>query len=292
MGPDVACHVRPKEFPPYPPAEVNNQAAGGDSFETLGSEVSSVDEASANNQTARRDPFETSWVRIEKRLAETPSTVLLLVGHQPAIDWLLADHRVDGAVALAAAEVACLAHPANADDAKWHLWWMLTPSESAAIEPLRQKISSKMTVLSVLAGFSLAVIGVVLVALPDDTVPRLLAAGATTCFASAAAMYVYVLLAYDELMMPHRFWREERRSLPGRTPSSPGPVARPPSSAGIFPYQHMVALWRWAMAALVLPGVGVVLLGVSAAAVNSATAGPWQWRCSEPCLESRSGYGG
>jgi len=53
---------------------------------------------------------------------------------------------------------------------------MLTPSASAAIEPLRQKISSKMTVLSVLAGFSLAVIGTVLVALPDDTVPRLLAA--------------------------------------------------------------------------------------------------------------------
>jgi phosphohistidine phosphatase SixA len=241
---DVA--LGPKQFPPYAPARVNDQAPG--------------------------DPVETSWVRIEKRLLKTPSTVLLLVGHQPAIDWLLADDRVDGAVALAPGELACLARRTGADGAKWHLWWMVTPSEAAAIESLRQKISSKMTVLSVLAGFTLAVIGAVLVALPDDTVPRLLAAGATACFAFAAAMYVCVLLAYDELMMPHRFWRAERKSLSGRGPSSPGPVARPPSSAGIVLYQHMVALWRWAMAALVLSGVGVTLLGVSAAAVNSAIA--------------------
>jgi hypothetical protein len=241
---DVA--LGPKDFPPYAPTHTETQQPDADAVER-------------------------SWVKIEERLAEAPSAVPLLVGHQPAIDWLLANDRVDGAVALAPAEVACLVRPGNGGG-KWHLWWMLTPSEAAAIEPLRQKISSKMTVLSVLTGFTLAVIAAVLVALPDDTAPRVLAAAATTCFACAAAMYVCILLAYDELMMPHRFWRADRRSLTTRTPSHPGGVARPPSSAGIVLYQYMVALWRWAMAALVVSGAGVVLLGVSEAAVNSAIA--------------------
>ena len=74
---DVA--LSSKEFPPYAPTQVNKRAAGGELVKTLGSDVSSVGEASANSQAAQADPVETSWTRIEKRLEGTPSTVLLLV---------------------------------------------------------------------------------------------------------------------------------------------------------------------------------------------------------------------
>jgi phosphohistidine phosphatase SixA len=186
----------------------------------------------------------------------------LLVGHQPAIDWLLCEWVDWGnqPVALASAELACLAR-AGADK-PWHLWWVLTPTEAAAIEPLRQKIVSKMTVLSVLAGFTLAVTGALLIDLPDSTGPRLVAGAAATLFAVAASGYICVLLAYDELLMPHRFWHAGPARQKSDGPLT-GHASRPPSSAGIVLYQHMVSLWTWVVRALQLSGVGVALLALA-----------------------------
>jgi hypothetical protein len=225
---------------------------------------------------------------------DAATRAILLVGHQPAIDWLLDGCLARGTVlpALASAEVACLARRVRDRDttpttsngtakppwrdraARWHLWWILTPSKAAAIEQLRTKLTSKMVVLGVLAGFTLAATATVLVTLPDEAAPRVLAGISAACLLLSAGLYVFVLLAYDELMMPARFWRARRfgalrfsalrESLGGRGgPLGRGPVARPPSSAGIVIFQHMVALWRWVIVGLVVSGAGIVLLALS-----------------------------
>jgi hypothetical protein len=225
----------------------------------------------------------------------------LMVGHEPAIDWLLHDWVDWGKrpLALAPAELACLSRVRGAGGL-WHLWWVLTPSAAAAIEPLREKISSKMTVLSVLAGFSLAVAGAVLIDLPkpESPGPRLLAGASAACFLTAATGYVCVLLALDQLMMPSRFWHA---GAPSKDPSGPrqgGNVVRPPSSAGLVLYQQMTSLWAWVVRALLLSGVGIGLLalsqawrngpiacgGVVAAWVGVAVAIQRWWSSNEPRL--------
>jgi hypothetical protein len=223
------------------------------------------------------------------------SAAVLLVGHEPAIDWLLAGW-VDRPVALATGEVACLARRPR--DEKWHLWWVLTPPGAAEIEALRAKISSKMTVLSLFAGFTLAATAAVLSDLEEKTVPRALGGSASACLALAAATYVCVLLAYDELMMPPRFWHA---AAPSQT--TPGPLdhdvlARPPSSAGLILYERMTALWGWVIGALWLSGAAVALLALSkvwengpgargvviAVADGVALAIGWWWRKHRPRL--------
>lgn len=234
----AGINLGPEEFPPYAPEKA-------------------------------RDQVERHQKLINERLGNREAAIFI-VGHEPAIDWLLCEW-VDRPVALASAEIVCLARAAGSLG-KWHLWWVLTPSKAAEIEPLRQKIGSKMTVLSVLAGFTLAVTVAVLVDLPADTGPRLLGGGAAACFFLAAATYVCALLAYDELMMPPRFWRTEGPSEMAPDPLSRRVVARPPSSAGIVLYQHMVSLWSGVIAALAVSGLGIVLLALSDVWVNGALA--------------------
>jgi hypothetical protein len=219
-------------------------------------------------QTAREQIAPTRR-HIEERL-ELERPAILLVGHEPAIGWLL-DGWIDQPISLVAGEVVCLAREASTRD-EWHVWWMLTPSKAAAIDQLREKIESKMTLLSVLAGFTLAVTGQVLIDLPKETGPRLLASGAAVCFVVAAATYFCTLLAYDQLMMPPRFWRGGAPAATPRGPLGPGVVARPPSSAGIVLFQQMTAVWKWVIGALVITGAGVVLLGLSKAWTNGAAA--------------------
>jgi hypothetical protein len=153
-------------------------------------------------------------------------------------------------------------------------------------------------VLSVLAGFTLAATAAVLIDLAEKPVPRALGGAAAACLAVAAATYLCVLLAYDELVMPPRFWHA------GAPPATtPGPldldvVARPPSSAGLVVYQRMVALWKWVIIALCLSGAAIALLALSkvwdngpgtrgiviAVAYGVGIAITWWWRTHRPRL--------
>ena len=178
-------------------------------------------------QTAREQIAPTRR-HIEERL-ELERPAILLVGHEPAIGWLL--DGIDQPISLVAGEVVCLAREASTRD-EWHVWWMLTPSKAAAIDQLREKIESKMTLLSVLAGFTLAVTGQVLIDLPKETGPRLLASGAAVCFVVAAATYFCTLLAYDQLMMPPRFWRGGAPAATPRGPLGPGRGSAPAELRG------------------------------------------------------------
>jgi len=82
---------------------------------------------------------------IDTRIRQHGET-MLIVGHEPAIDWLLSDWVDWGnePLALASGELVCLARAAGSS-APWHLWWVITPDDASAIEPLRQKLASKMT---------------------------------------------------------------------------------------------------------------------------------------------------
>jgi hypothetical protein len=147
-----------------------------------------------------------------------------------------------------------------------------------AIEALRQKVQSKMTVVGVLAGFTASMLTTVAVSLagPDveQVMDRVLLQVASVLFAAATGLLVLALLAYDRLMMPQRFWltgRPRARSTwcsplkIGRRrdvldPVRCWPVARPPSSAGWVLYQQSLWLWKWVMWALALVGAGCVFM--------------------------------
>jgi hypothetical protein len=203
-------------------------------------------------------------------LPGNPLDMLVLVGHQPAIDWFL-DGRVDEDVAVALGEVAALIRR-RGTRGRWHLWWVITPESQNALSGLREKIQSKMTVLAVLAGFSTAVLAATAIELAGNAVARpetrLLMLAAIALFFASAVVQIGTLLAYDRLMMPHRFWRtrQPRASRsPGELPT--GVVERPPSSAGWVVYQESVRLWRWAVNAFIVAGAGVLVL-LAAVACN------------------------
>ena len=87
---------------------------------------------------------------------------LLVVGNEPALDWLM-DRWTNKPVALDRAELVCLvrAHGARWWQGRrpngfrmlqlprqWHMWWALTSGSGESIEALGVKIQSKMVVLT------------------------------------------------------------------------------------------------------------------------------------------------
>ena len=198
--------------------------------------------------------------------------LLVLVGHQPAIDYFL-DGRVDRETAVAPAEAAALIRNRGARG-RWHLWWVITPQGRDALPELRQKIQSKMVVLAVLAGFSTAVLADTAIELAGDpaasavsgdsgaiSVDRLFMLVAMLLFFASAVVQTGTLLAYDRLMMPDRFWRTSRpRTLLGLENLLTGVVWRPPSSTGWIVYQESVRLWRCATIAFIADGAGAIFL--------------------------------
>ena len=269
--------------------------------------TSYTDRDSANTKVAA------SWDAVEERLAfhrrhqrpECRVNALMLVGNQPAVDWFLAEGeplklwpiasinlwpggKIDfRPISVAPAEVVCLArrvpsrwwHAIPGVPRRWHLWWVMTPTAQSAIEELRQKVQSKMTALSVLAGFTAAMLTTVAVNLagPDvgDDRPgdRAFLLAAVAIFSLSTVVLLVALLAYDRLMMPHRFWGTVR-SRGGPNPLRSRTVVRPPSSAGWVLYQHSVKIWQWVIGALGATGIGVLLVIAATARVCGANA----WR--------------
>jgi hypothetical protein len=206
------------------------------------------------------------------KLREVGFNALMLVGHQPAVDWFLGELLPQRtSVPLTYGEVACLCRDREQHD-RWRLWWVLTPDGAPVIGDLREKVSSKMTVVSVLAGFSAAIAVQVLTQLPDRGAERWLACAAALLFGVAAVLFVGALVAYDQLMMPTRFWqaRLPRRSrlLRPAAPAGSGPldanvVRRPPSSAAWVLFQHAVRTWNGVVAALWIALVATIVLAVA-----------------------------
>jgi hypothetical protein len=214
---------------------------------------------------------------IHKHFEAASGAALVLVGHEPALGWVLdAWTSSPTPPPLESAEIAAFVRATESGD-QWHLWWVLTPSAAAAIQELREKVSAKMTSVSLLAGFALAVAVDTLLRMDDADKTdwaRALTYGAAALFAVAAVLLVGALLAYDRLMMPPRFWSSRRPGTsrfrwPRHHPTDPlgaATVWRPPSSAGWVIYQETVRIWhQFVHLALVSLALGVALLTTAVA---------------------------
>jgi Na+/melibiose symporter-like transporter len=131
------------------------------------------------------------------------------------------------------------------------------------VDALRSKIASKLNVVSVLAGFTTAVMSAVLVQLLSKDDASSVAFAAVALYALAAILLVMSLLAYDQLTMPERFWAARRST---RRPSvlHTFPVARPPSSALRVLQQHAVRIWTSVVVALVIDALATWVLAAAA----------------------------
>jgi phosphohistidine phosphatase SixA len=233
----------------------------------------------------RADLIEALGKRLEKLLLDSESTgeggAVLVVGHQPQLTWLVGELNrrrrpirrilhLDAMAArlpsLARSEVACLRQDSPLLGPKrWSLLWTISPTDKETLKDLREKVKSKMDVAKVLGGFIAAALTFFLnsllgdVTLGDVEASEALRLGAAACFFTAVVLYLATMYFYDRLLMPLRFWEENR-------PNASAPrwlVCRPPGSAIWIIYQNMLRIWR----RLFLPATVLVVLGIGLVAV-------------------------
>jgi hypothetical protein len=210
---------------------------------------------------AARNELDTAF---DEPAAVAGANTLVVVGNQPALDWLLDQPWLRKPITLGSAEAACLVRPRGLR-APWHLWWVLTPGGQGqrALAEMRAKVSSKMTVLSVLAGFATAILTMLLTSPPAEHPQRSFVFVAAALLAAAVIVFIGSLLAYDRLLLPTHFWRTESPTERGN-PLTAHPVWRPPSSASWVVYQSSVLLWIWVEWALAAAALAAALLALSA----------------------------
>lgn len=161
---------------------------------------------------------------------------LVVVGHAPQLDWF-AHEVLKRPYALAHAEIVCIASRRGGWlSRRWRRGWIpwaVSPRDDATRDALLKKIQSKMEIaklFSVVLAFALGVIldqDKIRKATGLDTADMVLGDVATLLFLVGFALYLATLYAYDQLLMPTRFWTQGRkrawragRWLPRRPPSS------------------------------------------------------------------------
>ncbi|WP_028065470.1 hypothetical protein [Solirubrobacter soli] len=197
---------------------------------------------------------------------------VLVIGHMPQLGWIAARMLanrpwwralVDGPAPLLPlknAEVAAIVvEPEFRGRPTGWLDWTIAPDDAKAIDEVREKIKSKMEVAKLLGGLMSLVLSGVLLA--PGRLHELGDRGAVTVAAAsflvAIGLYLRTMYAYDQLLMPRRFWGER---LGTRRPR--WLVRRPPSSAAWVLYQNMMHIWTF----LFTPATVAVLVGLIALA--------------------------
>jgi hypothetical protein len=194
---------------------------------------------------------------------DAPNAVLV-VGHQPQLSWIGGKFLRDGPP-LAHSEVLCI----SVRDRR--LLWSIAPTDDATLAALRDKIKSKMEVAKYLGSFILAILALFLDPAKMAKLPggesagvrpltlqdidwaytsALLAAG---LLVSASVLYLATLYAYDRLLMPSRFWRQQPDAWDRKRR---WPVQMPPSSTTYILYQNMTHIWN----SMFLPATGLVVV--------------------------------
>jgi hypothetical protein len=143
-------------------------------------------------------------------------------------------------------------------------------------DQLHAKITSKFQTSSFLAGFAVAVLGVLLAMLSNTSRPRLFSLSIALLFA-AVLVYVAALIKLDELTMPKRFWSK---------PPSKHPV--PPKDLKNYELvrlddddlfelrRRMVFYWYGlTITATGMTGAALVLLLVPSATEQTTVANDW-----------------
>lgn len=234
--------------------------------------------------------------------ADNPSKdtipVVLLIGHEPGMSWLIQDLLSDRHFpTLARSELLAL-HREIANG-KWKAVWALTPNAKKDIEALTAKIRSKMDTAKAFGAFVTALLTFVATQYADNPeAPDLWPALRGLSLAAlgvAVLLYFMTLFFYDRLLMPTRFWSTSPPR--GNAGDEASILRRPPSSAAWVLYQNMQRIWRRLFVpATVSLGVGLgsfafariqpdgELMGVMIAALLViAIAGWYGWK-SQPVL--------
>jgi hypothetical protein len=192
---------------------------------------------------------------------------VLVVGHQPHLGWLTDTLlRPPGrwwrfrsfAVPFSRAELVCLAFPPARQIAgrqlsrygQGHVLWTIAPDDRKAADQVRDKIRSKMETAKLLSGVITFALGALLAVLLDPgkwktvTAPGVIQLAAGLLLA-ALVLFLATMYAYDRLLMPDRFWGEQR-PRPDAPPQRRGHwlVQRPPSSTAWVLYVNMMRVWR------------------------------------------------
>jgi hypothetical protein len=191
---------------------------------------------------------------------------VLVIGHQPHLGWLSDALLRRGrwwrfrsfAVPFSRAELVCLAFQTPRWTSKRPHWprragrvlWTITPDDARAAENVRDKIRSKMETAKLLSGVITFGLGALLAVLLDPAKWAKITARGPLQVASglllvALVLYLATMYAYDRLLMPERFWGEQRPRPTGLLHRGGGwLVQRPPSSAAWVLYMNMMRVWR------------------------------------------------
>ncbi|MBE9003452.1 histidine phosphatase family protein [Nostoc sp. LEGE 12447] len=185
--------------------------------------------------------------------------VVAFVGHEPKISQLLRCLAQDQRYTLNRAEAVCL--EGTYEDflqGKGKFKWCISSDKSSdnndcdkEIEnQLREKVKSKMTVSTFLAGFTFTVLNDFLKE-GNLNIPQIIAVLFMT---AAMSLFVASLYMYDQMLMPKKYWFNE---VIHTTHSN---------QAHNLLYRYMVRTWYWVFT----PGVAFALIGLIATLFNTS----------------------
>jgi phosphohistidine phosphatase SixA len=187
--------------------------------------------------------------------AETPGTAtdqatLAVVGHEPSISRLLCQMTGKESRRLDRGEAVWITGKTRDDFVSGNAELVYATRREDFAENLKDKIETKMTVCTFLAGFTIAAL-VEIIKEPDAIVKTSRVAAAISLTA-ALGFFVAAVYIYDELSMPREFWSSDtRRKPPGRT------LFGHDSRLNDNLYAHMVRAWRL----FFTPAVALSLIG-------------------------------
>jgi phosphohistidine phosphatase SixA len=139
---------------------------------------------------------------------------------------------------------------------------------------LRDKLATKMTVSTLLAGFTFSALIGTLNDFTDATRVSLFSALAVWFFIGALLLFMGAVYTYDELRMPGVFWRRGQRQRGWRSPHREPVWGRRRfdenrQEHGLL-YAHMVWPWKWMFTPAVWSGIaGIVLILLRRSPVNT-----------------------
>lgn len=281
--PENRSELNPANFGPYDP----NGKAHIEFAECLGKEldrlVGAADTTLGDGQddSSISDMVTSDNVEPDQDATE-PKNAILVVGHQPFLDWL-ASEMLGKSLPIARSELVCLRGepklikkwPRHGDGPirrRWALLWSIEPTDEELAGQLREKIRSKMDVAKVLGGLVSLLFGLLARTVIDaegfsnlSSCQQISLTFGLMLLILSIGLYLLTMYAYDLLLMPTRFWADRPR---GRSRSK-WLVWRPPSSSNKVLYQNMIRIWNNLFRpATVSVMAALLLLGATAISPN------------------------
>jgi phosphohistidine phosphatase SixA len=162
---------------------------------------------------------------------------LAVVGHEPSISRLLCRMTGKDSRRLDRGEAVWIRGKSKEDFVHGRAELVNATRREDFAENLKDKIETKMTVCTFLAGFTIAAL--IEIIKDPDTIIRTSRVAAAISLTAALGLFVAAIYIYDELSMPREFWGSDtRRKPPGST------LFGHDSRLNDNLYAHMVRAWR------------------------------------------------